>query len=191
MMQDSLVDFVGQDAAPELPSQVEDLPIAYGYWFLFLAAAALLLWWSWTWMRQAQHKRKTHLDEQRVVEAEASASSAQRAMVLLRSYLHELSADQRREAECLSHLLREQIGRNLKRDCHSATDAEILQEAYGRNKSVAPVASAPADLAPGILTPLLAFVSGVLFAGQRPTVAIWQAILKDVEAWLLTQGEQV
>ena len=196
MIQDSLVDFVGQDAAPELPSQVEDLPIAYGYWFLFLAAAALLLWWSWAWMRQAQHNRKTHLDEQRVVEAEASASSAQRAMVLLRNYLQELSVDQRREAECLSHLLREQIGRNLQRDCHSATDTEILREAHGRRKSKAPVASAvgdlaPADLAPGILTPLLAFVSGVLFADQRPAVVIWQATLKDVEAWLLTQGEQV
>jgi hypothetical protein len=181
MRQEQLAELVDPTSPPELPSQLEALPIAYGYWFLFLAAAALFLWWSWHWMRQAQRDRKTQLQERKVVDAEASASSAHTALSMLHSFMSELSADQRREAECLSHLLREQVGRSLKRDCHSATDEELLSNADATEK----------DLALGILAPLLAFTSGVLFADQRPEVAIWKATLKDVEVWLETQGEQL
>lgn len=178
-------------SAPELPSSVEALPIAWLYWLLFLLAAALLLWWSWQWMVQAQHKRNKLMQERRVVAEEASATSAQRAWRLLQDYLQDLSSDQRREAECLSHLLREQVGRSVKRDCHSATDAEILAIANsgGVEHGGTEAASSNVDLAPTILQPLLVFTSGVLFADQRPAAAIWQATLKDVEAWLKTQGE--
>ncbi|MCP4092103.1 MAG: hypothetical protein GY747_01540 [Planctomycetes bacterium] len=182
--------------APELPSEVEALSIAYGYWLLFVAAALLVLWMAWQWLRHAQEQRKTLQHERKIVAAEASASSAQRAWALLHSYLQDLSPDQRREAECLSHLLREQVGRGLKRDCHSATDAEILAvssstSGAGDGAATAGADRALIDLAPAILKPLLAFTSGVLFADHRPSVSNWQATLRDVEAWLETQGEEL
>lgn len=180
MKQGQLVDLVDQASPPELPSQVEALPMAYGYWFLFLATAVLLLWWSWQWLRQAQHNRKAQLQERKVEAEEVSATSARTALSSLHCYMDELSADQRREAECLSHLLREQVGRSLKRDCHSATDEELLSGAGDADR----------DLALGILRPLLTFTSGVLFADRRPALAIWKATLRDVGVWLGTQEEQ-
>jgi len=177
-LQDPLTDSFDPSSAPELPGQVEPFAIAYGYWFMFLAAAALLSWWAWQWLLHAQAQRQQQSQHREDVAAEASTSLVQRAYAKLQGYLQHMSAEQRREAECLSHLLREQVGRSAGWDCHSATDAEILEIAL-------------VELEKSTLQPLLKFVSSVLFTGHRPTVAQWESTLRDVEAWLKTQGEEL
>jgi len=163
-----------QEGPIELPSEVAALPTLFWIWFLLVVSGAFLLWLGFGWIREARRRRRLVLGEKESSAEIAHATSAARALALLHKFVLELSSDQRREAECLSHLLREQVGRGLALDCHSDTDAQLLDRSC---------------TAPQILAPLLAFASSILYADQLPNAALWNATLKDVAAWLDQQEE--
>ena len=166
-----------QEGPPELPGDVATLPLDVATWVLLLASAAFLLWWA---IAVGQKLVQQHQSQHAARQATTAAAQPQSALVVLeelRALLVDLSATQKIEAERLSWLLREEVGRRWCCDCHSATAQQLL------NRPAAVVADQAA------LAPWLGFVTAILYADCPSTIAQWQSTLEEVSTWLLdTQG---
>ena len=162
-----------QDGPPELPGEVEGLPLDFWTWLLLICAAGVVLWGLVGWVDQFVQRRKLVRTQQNAAAVQVADSSIVTLVEELRGALKNLSATQREEAERLSWLLREEMGNRRQLDCHSATDTELLQYSEDAEK----------------LEPLLAFASGVLYANNRPMALDWACKLDYVCDWLALTAE--
>jgi hypothetical protein len=176
-----------QEGPPELPGEVEGLPLDPWTWLILIGAAAVVLWWLFAKLQEVHQQRKTHLAEHSALAEQLADSSVAMLVEELRSALAGLSETQREEAERLSWLLREEVSRHQNSghqdrghpsdshyDCHSATDSELLQRAHQAQN----------------LKPLLTFTTNILYARDRPSAQLWQAKLDEVCDWIALTAKE-
>ena len=168
-----IVAAIWQDGPPELPGEVEGLPLDFWTWLLLICAAAVVLWGLLGWLNQRHQRRRAQRTEQNAAAVQMADSSVATLVEELRCALTHLSETQREEAERLSWLLREEMGNRRQLDCHSATDTELLHQSGHAEK----------------LEPLLVFATGVLYASNRPAALVWERKLDEVCDWLALSEE--
>ncbi|MHC4381093.1 MAG: hypothetical protein ACYSU1_08385 [Planctomycetota bacterium] len=161
---------------PELPGVVEAMPLDSWIPVLWVLAAGVLVWLMIRKLHESGAARRRRLAAQ--VLSAADHRTPREVLQVLRACLDSLSEEQQAEARALSGLLRSACGSRRGADFSSATDAQLL-----RHMQVADPQE-PSDADQATLIGALRFVSGILFAGQRPSTGVWEAQLKEVEGWL-------
>ncbi|MGB0954243.1 MAG: hypothetical protein ACPG31_13565 [Planctomycetota bacterium] len=165
------------EADPELPGTVEALPLDLFAWILVVVGAFLLAraikasFQSWSARRPAP----THSD--------VDGDAVQNGLRALSDALVSMSADQKREALMLAHLARVVCGRRWGFDCTAMTDVEILQHLDARH---------PADYpeSQGVLLPLLALSSEVLYANRIHDDETWMTEFATLQSWARASFDQ-
>lgn len=157
-----------QTDPPELPGPVEPLPIDFTTWTLWALSLALVLWTSGAWARRQLRTRRA---ARPATHGFRPKRSPEDTFAALEERLRDLSAEQQLEARLLSLGLRQACGRIHGHDLSSTTDTRLLD-----------LMEVEADR-PDDLSDLLAFATGILFAGRRESRETWQEKLQQAVRW--------